>query len=184
MAVKGRDAEWLPNVGWTGDGTVPAISAIPIELDRRRGAWQPDTRRHLALPSSGVVAVTLAEFTGASLGAVRGDTSDRRGDTPGRPWLGLDVDELLPAGEPVPVRAVLHGSPPEPPSESPPTLSARLRAEGGPPGEAVPMVRDGDGWSVTLPAVDPGMYELEVRAVGVPLVDRLSCRDTVGVVAG
>ncbi|WP_033328489.1 esterase/lipase family protein [Streptomyces yerevanensis] len=67
---------WLPNPDWLGDGTVPAISAIPIEQQDMR-ARRAAAERHMVLASSSVVVDILAEYAGESLESVRGDKPDR-----------------------------------------------------------------------------------------------------------
>ncbi|WP_322756055.1 lipase/acyltransferase domain-containing protein [Frankia sp. Cas3] len=174
VTVSKQDAEWLPNAGWAGDATVPAIAAIPIELDGRRSAWRAVGSRHLRLPSTGVVVETLREFSGESLGPVR------EGDSPHRPWLGLDLDELVPAGCPVPVRAVLHRAE----ADEQTAAWVRIRPTGdGAAWTRYPLSAGADGWAGLLPAMEPGLYEVGVEAVNVPRWDAVRCEDVVGVVA-
>jgi Lecithin:cholesterol acyltransferase len=46
LVAQKRDPEWRGNEGWQGDGTVPALSAIPIDLNERRHQWRHDILRH------------------------------------------------------------------------------------------------------------------------------------------
>jgi hypothetical protein len=174
VSVEKRDAEWLPNVGWAGDATVPAMSAIPIELAERRDRWQAVGARHLRLPTSEIVVEKLREFAGEPPEPVPG------GDTPPRPWLGLDLDELIPAGQPVPLRATLYGAEPG--------AGTAVWASTRPVGEAAGrrrhrMTAGPAGWTALLPAMDPGLYEVAVEAVNVPQWDSVRCDDLLAVVA-
>lgn len=171
--TKGSPA-WLPNPDWLGDGTVPAISAIPIELlDRRARRAVPE--RHMALASSSVVVDILAEYAGEAIDSVRGDKPDR-------PWLGLDLDDTVLSGDPVEVGVTLHGAEADERTQ----VRMRLRARDG-QGKTgtpwLPCARSGDNrWQAQFPPPAAGTYSVEVAATGVPVVDRLQAGDVLGVV--
>jgi hypothetical protein len=169
---------WLPNPEWHGDGSVPAISAVPLELDEKRGTWRGQPEKHLALASCAAVVDVLNAYAGASLSSVRGEEPDR-------PWLGLDLDESVLAGEPVRVGITLRGTQAE--AETQVHVRA-IAAQGGPP-RHTPWVRgiqlDGDGGSWVAEIAEPldaGLYRVEVTATGVPGVGRLRTTDELGVV--
>ncbi|GGY02116.1 esterase/lipase family protein [Streptomyces djakartensis] len=169
---------WLPNPQWHGDGSVPAISAVPLELDERRGTWRGQPERHLALASCAAVVDVLTAYTGASLSSVRGEE-------PERPWLGLDLDESVLAGEPVRVGVALHGAQ----AEAETRVHVRAVAARGRPPRITPWVRgvsqDGRGctWAAEIAEpLDAGLYTVEVTATGVPGVGRLRATDELGVV--
>ncbi|WP_314254762.1 esterase/lipase family protein [Streptomyces kutzneri] len=174
LTVTKGSANWLPNPDWHGDGTVPAISAIPIEQTDTR-ARRAVPKRHMALASSSVVVDILAEYTGEPLDAVRGDTPDE-------PWLGLDLEETYLSGDPVPVGVTLHGA------QADERTQVRVRArphdgrrEGGT--RWLPCAGAGDGrWQGHLPPLGAGSYTVEVSATGVPVVSRLSAGDVLGVI--
>lgn len=105
VRVLREDPEWLPNPGWHGDGTVPANSAIPIELDEDRRGWRAVPERHLPMASAPALIDILRSYAGASLAAMRGETPDR-------PWLGLDLEEIVAEGQPVEVNVDLLGADP------------------------------------------------------------------------
>jgi hypothetical protein len=102
LRVERRDAPWLPNAGWAGDGTVPAISAIPLDLGEQPGAWTALAERHTLAPSSPTVRDVLRNLSSDSLAPVRGIE-------PGHPWLGLDLTDQIPAGTAWTAGARLHG---------------------------------------------------------------------------
>ncbi|CAM5365728.1 hypothetical protein GCM10010329_85420 [Streptomyces spiroverticillatus] len=170
LTLAKTSAPWLPNPSWLGDGTVPAISAVPLELgeDLRVRRAVPD--RHLALPASATVLALLTEYAGDSLTAVRGDPPDR-------PWLGLDVDDTALSGTPVPVGVTLHGTP----ADERTRVRLRLRtADTTPPWQPCP--RSGDTtWQTTLLPPGPGTYTLDVMATGIPVTSRLRTGEVLGV---
>jgi hypothetical protein len=59
-----RSPEWLPNTDWLGDGTVPAIAALPNDdADDRRG-WQAVAQRHLPMATAPAVLDVLRNYVG------------------------------------------------------------------------------------------------------------------------
>ena len=100
---------------------------------------------------------------------------------PDRPWLGLDLDELTLAGEPVTVSAQVLGADPGSPSG----VWASV-APADPPSTGTPhRMEYADGWwRADVPVAGPGVYRMTVEAVGVPRVDRVACSDVVGVLKG
>ncbi|MCX4761732.1 hypothetical protein OG562_12245 [Streptomyces sp. NBC_01275] len=174
ITVTKHAASWLPNMDWHGDGTVPAISAIPIEQEDVR-ARRAVTERHMALGSASVAIDVLAEYAGDSLAAVRGDQ-------PERPWLGLDLDETVPAGRPVAVSVTLCGVGAD--ERTRVQIRARPLAGGqggGAPWQPCPRVDEGR-WRADLPPLPPGTYAVEVAAAQVPTVSRLHAQEVLGVV--
>ena len=173
ISVTKDAASWLPNTEWHGDGTVPAISAIPIEQEDKR-ARRAVAERHMPLVSSSVAVDILAEYEGQSLTSVRGNEPDR-------PWLGLDLDEAAPTGQPIRVGVTLNGAP----VEERTGVQVRARPLDGSQGDAKwqSCTRDVDGsWQTELPPLPPGTYEVEASAAHVPAVNRLNARDVLGIV--
>ena len=101
LVVTDMDPDWQPNAGWRGDGTVPAISAVPAELQDRRELERAVTHRHTAMASAGEVIQAIRALTGDA-GPVRGDESERL-----RPRLGLDLTDTAVFGDAVTVTARL-----------------------------------------------------------------------------
>lgn len=174
LVVTKEDAEWRPNRGWRGDGTVPASDSIPVELDDRRGGWQAMTDRHQPMATASRIVDILRNLSGEPI-AIRG------AEQPDRPWLGLDLDELTLAGEPVTVSAQVLGADPGSPSG----VWASV-APADPPSTGTPhRMEYADGWwRADVPVAGPGVYRMTVEAVGVPRVDRVACSDVVGVLKG
>lgn len=156
------DPPWRGNVGWRGDGTVPMLAAVPPDLNDRQDLWRSRAERHGALGSIGALVEQLSLYAGERLPA-------RGGPLPDRPWLGLDLDDLAPAGVEIPMAARLlpdpltgqagwvtmtpmHGTPGEPHRDA-------LTAD---------HTTDPTTWRATLPPRTPGWYEVATEVTGVP----------------
>lgn len=172
VRVTKADAEWLPNVGWRGDGTVPAMSAIPIELTNKVAARRAVAERHVPMVTCAAAVDVLQEYGAESFESLRGDAPDR-------PWLGLDLDEVVAAGEPFTVGAELLGTT----DVEGATAWLRVGPEGNPAtAERLSMTGTDGRWEIRVPGLAPGAYRIGVEAVNVPRVDRVLGGDVVGVI--
>jgi len=179
--IKDRPS-WLGLHGWEqdfGDGTVPSFSALPPELDQHEHSPVRLVERHVPLAHAAVVADLLqrqrrrmppAQIHGAPAG-----------EHP--PAIGLDLDEVHPAGVPIRLGAALReveadvGARP---------VWARLRPVGGAGHVDAPLGWDPaqGGFDGELPGQAPGLYEVRVSAREVPGAGDLEATDTVAVVEG
>jgi hypothetical protein len=158
IRVEKVDPSWRGNVGWAGDGTVPAVSAIPAEFSREpeRAQAVPDT--HGAMGSTAAVLQHLVTMQGEDL-PVRGSA-----DRPAMPWVGWDVEEVAPAGTQVEIGAqVQHGS-----NEQRDTVgdAATLVVSGGVDRLVVAMTAGEQGWRAVLPPLAVGLYRVDVEVAG------------------
>src|SRR5262249_15205855 len=143
-----------------GDGTVPYLSAIPIELSHeyresfiaeRHGSLQ--NNRHLLND----VRNRLHRMQIQGLGAIRGAEISR--EAAGRAAISVDLDDLYLADEPVELRARLVNM-----RVHPRALIARIEpiAAAGSTIEAeFPEVDD--RWVLAADALPPGLFRVEVR---------------------
>ncbi|MEV6239750.1 hypothetical protein [Lentzea sp. NPDC051838] len=158
LDVLKRDPHWRGNVGWTGDGTVPALSAIPRELGETRAAWRGLRERHGPMAHTPSMIELLKSYAGEAV-------PTRGSDTPSGPWLGIDFEEIVPAGEETQVGVTIQPGG---------TGAADMRLLLSPSGLAhvppITMSGAGEVWMATLPALDAGRYRLdfEARQVGGP----------------
>lgn len=153
-----EDPGWLPNIGWQGDGSVPAIAAIPVELDDDRRSWQAVTERHGPMGSTLAVADVLRTYSGASLRPVRGAT-------PNSPWLGTAIDDCIPVGMALRVSARLYGTAPDVGCD----LWLAIRpADSADPVTSLRMPRSADGWEATVDGFAPGCYQVTVESADRP----------------
>ncbi len=175
---------WLGLRGWEqdfGDGTVPAYSALPPEMDRHEHSPIRVKQRHVPLAHAPLIADLLRRQLD------RQPPSEAHGAEDGEhpPTLGLDLDEVHPAGEPIPVGAALRQVGVEVAAGQP--VSARLRRVDGGPGQVRQRLDwDGDsgGFTVVLPGQPPGLYEVRVTARGVAGAGDLDASDVVAVAEG
>jgi pimeloyl-ACP methyl ester carboxylesterase len=136
-----------------GDGTVPRVSATPIETDDWEPRYQPmySADRHASLQNADPVQLQLRGIlTSRPLGAFRGLESVR-----------LEADELLAAGESLVLRAL--------PDRANLVLQATVTdvATGRPALAPLVMHRDADDvHQVEVPPLPPGDYRITVEGAG------------------
>ena len=162
LVLTDEDPTWQPNAGWRGDGTVPAIAAVPPEMQGHRELEHPVTHRHTPMASAGAVVRVVRSLTGDT-GPVRGD-----GTFEERIRVGLDLDDATQVGEPVTVRARLAG--PVAALTDPRSRAVMLTGEPADhSGTAVttPMEPDGDGWTATVRPTAPGAWRIAVEVGGI-----------------
>ena len=151
------DPEWRGNVGWAGDGTVPAICSIPTELSREPERAQALPDRHGAMGSTAAVLERLVTMQGEDL-PVRGR------DRPVMPWVGWDVEEVAAAGTGIEVGAEVHHG-----SDGPTDVvgsAATVTVTGGANRLVVPMAWGEQGWRAVLPPLPVGAYQVDVEVKG------------------
>ena len=154
LATAKADPPWRHNVGWGGDGTVPVLSAIPRELGESRASWRGERDRHGEFASTSAVLDLLKSFSGEAV-PTRGAVFD------GRPWLGFDLDDVVPADEELELGVIVH--PEGRPAEA---VQLQLSAPGWPGRRLVMSPLDGTGgrWRVVLPGLPAGRYRVLVEA--------------------
>jgi len=115
LRVRKQPASWLSAPGWEndfGDGTVPAISALPVGLENwavgKTGIRVPERHGRLTFARGMLEEITarVEDYEGRPL-PVRGRLAYRDADDHGAA-IGLDVDELHARGEPIPLTVRLR----------------------------------------------------------------------------
>ncbi|WP_197289305.1 lipase/acyltransferase domain-containing protein [Saccharothrix sp. NRRL B-16348] len=147
LRVTKVDPDWRGNVGWRGDGTVPVLSALPVELGEFPGRWHAAPDKHGPLGGTAGVRDLLLSFLGEPV-------PTRAGDAPDRPWIGFDLDDVAWAGDEVLVGADVLGD------VEGPGVAATVTAAG----LSVPMRLHDGRWRATLPPLPPGVHEVVVEA--------------------
>jgi pimeloyl-ACP methyl ester carboxylesterase len=150
-----------------GDGTVPRVSATPIEVEHEENAMFA-AQRHASLQNDDPVLAQLAGI----LSGLHLDLAAFR--APATVGLSLDVDDVYEAGEPVTVKA-------RPERESTNALLAVVEDASQPPDSQhpvelarAPLRPAGDGWhSVELSPLPDGAYRVTVLGSGMvePVAD-------------
>jgi hypothetical protein len=179
LVVRREDPDWQPNDGWRGDGTVPAISAVPPEMAGSQELWHPLRDRHSPMSGAEGVVQLVRSLVGDSLDGVRGYPVEGL-------RLGVDLDDAAVVGQPVTVGARLEG---EPEATTAASASSRVGvwlfvqpADGSADAARLPMQGVPGGWSCVWTPPEPGSWRVTVQAVGVEGAGRLAVEDTVGVV--
>ncbi|MEV7148488.1 hypothetical protein AB0O05_18540 [Streptomyces sp. NPDC093084] len=183
----GRDRpHWLTLPGWEhddGDGTVPAVSAVPGEMDGYDvSGWLERERHGFLANGSWIPALVRSLLDRAPLAPVHGRE---------RQWaLGLDLEELHLPGRPIPLRVRLREYPAvRAPLTGPPmpAVWATVRRAGGDHAALADVRLEPDAssgeFAAELAALEPGLYDVLVRARAVPGAGDLAVAETVAVVA-
>jgi hypothetical protein len=161
-----------------GDGTVPAVSGLPIDLDRHRPTDLLIRARHGQLGALEEIRSLLDGFAGRPVPRpVRGQEHP--------PVLGLDIDELQLPGAPVEVAASVHGAGADPAAPVWASVTAAgggSRSGGGARSDAR-LVWDADrgAFRGRIAGLPPGVYTVAVVAESMPGVGALRSRETVTV---
>jgi pimeloyl-ACP methyl ester carboxylesterase len=169
------DRNWRDDAG---DGTVPAFSALPIELDGQPRGPDRLSERHVPMACSSRIMELLADYEGwPRIGHVRGAQRE--------PAIGVNLDELYAAGEPIAVEVSLREVDADVSDQD---VWVRLRPEGDPVAVPVEARLEWDGerecFCGVLPGQAEGLYEVEVLTQRVPGAGDLRAWDTIAVVAG
>jgi pimeloyl-ACP methyl ester carboxylesterase len=147
-----------------GDGTVPRVSAIPIELSKEYyNTFVPE--RHSSLQCHTGMLDELCERLKQM--QVRGQEAVRGPeiypDVAGWPALALYLDDIYVNGEPVELRAHVVNAPLEVELE----LEAEIQAADG--NNLSPAIRrfhqEGDDWVLREEGLPPGLYRVTVHTV-------------------
>ena len=150
--LRGGKVELLTSLGGKdlfGDGTVPRVSATPLEYSDASNEMFAATQ-HGSLQNADAVLVQLAGLiTGLTL-----DLGSYRGEP--EKTIGLKVEDVVFHDEPVTVRARLFGGKID-------TLTATITPTSGGAPQSLTLAESGDGWySGTHAPLGEGGYEVRV----------------------
>lgn len=150
LRVGKKDPQWRGNVGWRGDGTVPAVSAIPAEWSRTpERAWALG-ERHGSLGSTAAMVGQLKTVQGEDL-PLRGS------ERPESAWAGWDLDEVTAAGQEIDITVEVHRGAHDARDE-PGTAATVVLG-----GRRYPMTAEGQRWRVRVPPPVAGPHEVHVE---------------------
>ncbi|MEU3979159.1 hypothetical protein AB0F77_03465 [Streptomyces sp. NPDC026672] len=174
-AVPGLDVgDWAPDLG---DGTVPAYSALPLEMERHSPDGMRTPLRHGPIGGlSGVAALVESYERRPAWIPVRGEE---------RPVvLGADLDEVAAAGHTVPVSARLRGATAAPDGECWAVVTGIDAPTGPAVHHEVALDRDGatGAFHGELPALGPGLYRVRLAMEEVPDAGDVETEDVLEVV--
>lgn len=186
---------WLSAPGWEadrGDGTVPAVSALPVGLENWAvsvsGIRVPERHGRLTFARGmiGEVAARIQDYERRPVPAA-GRLAYREAEDRGAA-IGLDVDEVYVLGEPIPLQVRLRGVQAD---VSGVVVVAVLRLVNGlgaagdmAAGAPVRLVWDeaSEEFVGEITAARPGVYDLAVTAEAVPGTGDLTVNESVAVI--
>jgi hypothetical protein len=156
LRVSKEPARYLWDDDWQGDATVPGRAAWPIEFDDSKREPKFVGSRHGELTATKEVVQDLRYYSGQTKVPIRGEP-------PGRPSVGLELEELYEAGTDVPIQVLVQNAQP---GEQGAVWCTLQRA-----GSPQPLWRkrldcDGDRWSLAIPGLGPGFYEIAIHPMG------------------
>jgi pimeloyl-ACP methyl ester carboxylesterase len=148
--------DWMDEPLEGGDGTVPRVSAVPIELsDDGRETFFGD--RHAALQNNEYalddVRERIKQMQAKGLAEIRGTWRAGR-----RPVISLALDDLYLPGEAVELQATVVNS------TAQQGLVARIDPAVGGDIKEVPFVEGPNGYGVRLEGLAAGLYRVRVRS--------------------
>lgn len=151
---------WIAAPGWQddlGDGTVPALSAAPLEMSGAQRGIVRLRQRHGPIAAAPDVADLIRDYE--SRGTTR---AARGGETPAA--LGLDLEDCYDAGEEIPVTVTVRHA--EPTAQTKVWATVRTAGRRGKTQIEVQPV-PGGAYAAVVTAPGPGLHELEIVATGV-----------------
>lgn len=162
IAVTQDHPSWLEAGLGGGDGTVPLVSAIPVELSESGGHFYVAERHgtlhsHVGVMSDLVSRIKLSQSRG--LKAVAGDVTAQRGQA----RLSVDLAEAVLAGEPVRITARVVEEDGTDLTVGAGVLRATFDDALGEGSLGVAMTPDDSGQYGADVMLPPGMYELTVH---------------------
>ncbi len=146
LAVEKRDIEWFGRPNMLGDKTVPAVSAVPVEKDGDAELFHPAPQTHLRLAGCDVLTDLLRNYLAPRAADIRG------GPERAEPSLGVDLDPVHRARDPIPISFTLRDADRPAQAAYATVQPSRGRRCLGPV-EATPA---GDGWTVQSIPCRPG----------------------------
>ncbi len=145
----------MPNFLGDGDGTVPRISAIPIELSEEyRETYIAE--KHGSVQNNELVLNDLMErlkVMQTKLGVFRGSDP-----APEKSSLSLDLDDLYLPSEPIVLRAEIHNSKYEGGLEA---FIESINVSREP--KTIAFQKHENQWSLVLDNLEPGLYRVKVE---------------------
>jgi hypothetical protein len=193
LMVRKQAPSWLSAPGWEkdrGDGTVPAISALPVGLENWAVTGIRVRERHSRLPYARAmiaeICARIQDYEGRPR-PVPGQLAYREAEEHAAA-IDLDVDEMYAPGEPVPVRVRLREVGADVRGVA---VAAVLRLVSGPgaqgemgAAEPVRLAWDEGGgcFAGEVRPAGAGVYDLAVMAEAVPGAGDLAVTESVAVI--
>jgi pimeloyl-ACP methyl ester carboxylesterase len=142
-----------------GDGTVPRVSAVPLELDDQPMRWRPVNQKHATLQNNEELLVNLVQ----TLEALQGQRLPPARARPGKKDftnVGLHIEDMYAVDEPVYIRVVTRSS------ADPGAVTAIIKPRentSNPKVTEVQLNYDVDTWKGEATGLSPGAYRITIH---------------------
>lgn len=144
-----------------GDGTVPRVSAVPLELDKQPLRWRPVNQKHATLQNNRELLINLVQTLEALQGK-RMPPARSLQTEPEITSIGLYVDEVYAVDEPIRVRVATHSAT----DLGAVTALIQPRENYGSPVihlREVKLKYDSDAWIGEATGLSPGVYRITIH---------------------
>jgi len=155
LRVRDLNPPELGNAYEDGDGTVPLVSAIPLELADRAELVNYFTERHSSLQVNGPL---LNDLMQRLIGMEAPGTSQIRGGASKGLAMMLDVDDAYVAGEPVKLQVKVKDS------ASDVTISGSIEDRARNVTAPIEFAAVDQHWEAAIQGLGSGTYRVEVKA--------------------
>lgn len=141
-----------------GDGTVPQVSAIPLELNDKPQLWWPINQKHATMQNNKDLLTrlkrTLTDLQGQLREPARGlgqtEVEVEKG-------IGLQVDDVYLAEEPVTIHVTTNNH------SNLESVFARIESVSGSSGQDVQLNPESGFWKCEVSGLVPGTYRVTVQ---------------------
>jgi pimeloyl-ACP methyl ester carboxylesterase len=146
----------VEDVFQNGDGTVPRVSAIPIELNAKPLRWWPVNQKHATIQNNRILIENLAQ----TLTALQG-----RLDVPARALpqveserrIELEIDQVFSSDEPVAMTVKLYSR------NDPGDVSVEIQSVSDIGDRTLRLKESGGAWTGEVTGLPPGTYRASVQ---------------------
>ena len=155
----------VEDVFQNGDGTVPRVSAVPVELNAKPPRWWPVNQKHATIQNNKILIENLAQVLTAFQGklAVPARALPPAEDDTG---VELQVDQVFSSDEPVAMTVKLNSK------QDPGGVSVAIQSVSDTGIRTAELEETGSAWSGEVTGLPPGTYrasvQLEHQAAGPP----------------
>jgi pimeloyl-ACP methyl ester carboxylesterase len=139
-----------------GDGTVPRVSAVPIELNAKPAQWWPVNQKHATIQNNKTLIENLAQTIYAMQGRLKVAARELR-RIEGEKSVELEVDQVYSADEPVKITVKLDSK------LNPRKVDVEIASVSNVGTRVVQLTETGSSWTSEVTGLSPGTYRATVQ---------------------